>query len=417
MKIFNKSKAFVSLVIAVLCLTSCSVTQKKQIQPNNDTPRKFVIFFDGTANNEKSDTNIKKLHSLITLQNRTDITSIYIDGVGVGIGVIGMATGWGISDRVKIAYSFLLDNYHQGDEIFIFGFSRGAYSGRILASLLYYAGIPNIEATKKLRSSDVARIIYKSFKGKKSSIERRYAIQRTFLDNGLPTPTPVSVNVLGLWDTVEALGFPDYEANIEIPNPKYGDQLCNVKRAYHAVSIDDDRERIFTPILLTRPHLVLDCDLKSMTRAQYLDEVVDEVWFPGAHADVGGGYPNSLLSGVSLNWMVNKLSGTNLIPKNASLSENRFEPTHDPENGFPWSILYRKQSRELHKYTETGIYNERDSIKRLKLHRSMIERLEIAKPNDHEYSWLKSNAYPNCFIETHKGYHYREDSNCFDIVD
>lgn len=419
---------FVFVFFLVQGVSGCSTIDQKALVRTNEGPQKLAIFFDGTNNDEQSDTNIKKLHSLITLQNRNDISALYIEGVGAGGKVLGMGTGWGIQARVKMAYIFLLENYRPNDEIFIFGFSRGAYAGRILASLLYHAGIPNVRSDKSITSAEISDIVYDAVKSNHKNAERRRKdVEQALADEGLSASPPVPISVLGLWDTVEALGLPDwpaiildklgfqdYKVDIDNPNKRYGDQLCNVKQAFHAVSIDDDRERVFTPLLLTRDHLFKHCSLalgKPLLRD--INEV-DEVWFSGAHSDVGGGYQDSLLSGVSLNWMIKKLKEnpeTDLLPRDAAVPEDLFGSSHDPESGF-WSPIYHAQSRDIRKYAETGHYNNQ----KIKLHRSVIERLNRIKPKSNEYNWVKSNsnefdrnAYPACFDETSYGLRYNKD--------
>ena len=128
------------------------------MSPNKiNKTRDLVIFFDGTSNDEGSHTNIAKLHNLVTLQNRSDISTTYIKGVGTGTKIIGMAMGWGIGDDVREAYLYLIDNYDHKykDRISIFGFSRGAYTARILASLLYVAGIPDVKHLTQKRKRSV----------------------------------------------------------------------------------------------------------------------------------------------------------------------------------------------------------------------------------------------------------------------
>lgn len=422
MKNCYRCPKFIGLILGLLLLTGCAVAPKTlvQLQPH-DAPRKIAIFFDGTANDVESNTNIKKLHSLITLQKRSEIVAIYIEGVGTDLNLIGMGTGWGIGMRIRKAYRFLLENYRSGDEIYIFGFSRGAYSARILASLLHYAGIPN----GAHQPQEMADFIFDAFKGNKDGKTRREDINRVLSSKKIPPSLPVQVAVLALWDTVEALGLPDFKENVDIPNGRYGDQLCNVVRAYHAVSIDDDRARIFTPILLTRSHLLDDCDKEIEDVANYINKTVDEVWFSGAHGDVGGVYSDSLLSGVSLNWMIGKLKGTRLLPNDASAPENLFGKSHDPEKGLVGGLLYKKLSRNLRHYAECGVYNKN----KLKLHRSVIQRLaglkleentqRLAglKPEKNEFPWLNKTAYPHCFEETGSGYHYLDAKKCFDIED
>lgn len=421
---------FVFVFFLIQWVSGCTTIDQKALVRTNEGPQKLVIFFDGTNNDEQSDTNIKKLHSLITLQNRNDISALYIEGVGAGGKVLGMGTGWGIQARVKMAYTFLLENYRPNDEIFIFGFSRGAYAGRILASLLYHAGIPNVRSDKSITSAEISNIVYAAVKGdNKSAEKRRKDVEQAFSDEGLSASplVAVPVSVLGLWDTVEALGLPDwpaiildklnfqdYKVDIDNPNKRYGDQLCNVKRVFHAVSIDDDRERVFTPLLLTRDHLLKHCS-PSLGKPFLKDiDEVDEVWFSGAHSDVGGGYQDSLLSGVSLNWMIKNLKKnpeTDLLPRDATVPEDRFGSSHDPESGF-WSPIYHAQSRDIRKYAASGHYNN----KKIKLHPSVIERLDRINPKSNEYNWMKSksneddrNAYPECFDETSYGLYYNKN--------
>ena len=359
-------------------LTACAAVPSHLNSSDTGRPRKIAVFFDGTANEPSSDTNIRKLHSIVSLQPNPAIATFYIEGVGAQGKAIGMGMGWGFGDRVRKAYAFLQEEYRENNEIYIFGFSRGAYSARALAALLYYAGIP--KPSNDLRLSELQKVF------RQNSIGDR-------------DPTPVHIKVLGLWDTVEALGIPDYTEEFESPNYRYGDQLCNVEKAYHAMSIDDDRARIFTPILLTWPHLLEDCQKNgidqfpdTMTKVNHLNTVVEEVYFAGAHADVGGGYPDSLLSGVSLNWMLRSLSGTGLLPSHSPVlvREDKFGPSHDPEHGFFWGLLYHRQSRNLVKHLTNGEYLYNDG--RLKIHKSALDRLdkcesEICKHEDHEFPW------------------------------
>lgn len=405
----KKEGLIIYLLLAISLLSGCAATPK-QMSALDSKDKKIAIFFDGTANDETSDTNVKKLHSIISLQDRKDLSTFYIEGVGANNKVVGMATGWGIGDRVKKAYSFLAKEYHPGDEVYIIGFSRGAYSARILASLLYYAGLPNI---KNDTFDNSINQIYDAFKGENEG--RRSRINEVLSDNGVQATSPAQVKALVLWDTVEALGWPDYEENVNLPNYRYGDQLCNVEKAFHAVSIDDDRARIFTPILLTRPHLLEDCEeLKSSLKTDeqkmsHLDNIVEEVWFAGAHADVGGGYLDSELNGVSLNWMIRQLAYTGLLPNNARVREAPNGVSHDPEHGFPWSMLYKKQHRNLWNYLIT---TPDKSIRRLKVHDSVFSRLTTCNQDncghkDNEYQWEKMWGQ-SCFKKTEFGYQVLE---------
>ena len=110
------------------------------------------------ANEEGSHTNISKLHKLVTLQNKDDVLSTYIEGVGTRKRILGMATGWGIGNDVRSAYLFLLENYKEHDKVYVFGFSRGAYASRILSSMLYVAGIPKTTRLYQARREESSSI-------------------------------------------------------------------------------------------------------------------------------------------------------------------------------------------------------------------------------------------------------------------
>ncbi len=398
---------FTLLALTLPLLVSCSHTP-----PVNHTPftpditakRKLVVFLDGTHNDESSHTSIAKLHNLVTLQNRTDLHTTYIVGVGTGAKVIGMGMGWGIGRDVREAYLFLARNYRpgRGDEVYLFGFSRGAYAARILAGLLYTVGIPDLNAVPEADQMDFIEDIYSAFKGDMTVTERRQEVKE---ETGI-TPQPVNVRFMGLWDTVEALGLPDYEEDFTFPNPRYVDQLCNVDKAAHAMSIDDDRARIFTPILLTHAHLVENCVAKD------LNSVVEEVWFAGAHSDIGGGYNDTDINGVSFNWMLNQIELYQLVPENTRVYADPYGRTHDPESGW-FRFIYRNRNRNLPAYA-TPTYNRG----RLKIHRSVFDRLEKACRQSFEFDWQKS-GFAKCFdFSSNDGaIHYLEEKQCFQVVD
>lgn len=392
-------------VAIILMLAGCtSMTAVNHVpKGNDDEAKKLVVFLDGTANDEGSHTNVAKLHNLVSLQPRSDIRSSYIKGVGTDGKVIGMAMGWGIGRDVREAYLFLSENYNEsrGDTVYLFGFSRGAYAARILSAMIHVSGIQDVSHIKgKKNKYKYVERIYNAYKGKKDLIQRRHDVSEVIGHN----PSSNDIEFMGLWDTVEALGVPDFETNWQLPNTRYEDQLCNVKSAVHALSIDDDRARIFTPILLTNRHLISECENKN------IDEIVDEVWFAGAHSDVGGGYTDTDISGVSLNWMINKIEKYNITPPDSGVYSDYLGKTHDPEAGL-WGLIYRKRNRDLHSYAKFNTYNNH----KLKIHQSVIDRLQVRLPQDYEYQWQDSQ-YKDCFAPATEGLKYIEASECFDVV-
>lgn len=385
-----------------------SVTLKALAAADPIKPRTIAVFFDGTHNDEASDTNVKKLHSLVSLQHRDDLSTLYIEGVGTGIDIGGMTTGLGNEVRVRMAYEFLLTQYkpERHDKIYIFGFSRGAYSSRILASLLHHAGLPE---NPKYTAREISEIVYGAVKQDYSPAEEQKRQQHVddVLSGKQLARKSVAIEVLGLWDTVEAFGTADWgsklahKAGIEAhpvviddSNTRYGDQLCNVKNAFHAVSLDDNREWIFTPLLLTRNHLFSKCDPKAnvpMLDAQgkIIQGKLLEVWFSGAHSDVGGGYQDSLLSGVSLNWMVQRLAPFGVLPpwlpektreKELTVREDAYGSSHNPEDGW-FTPVYHAINRDVVGY---ALSVESRTERSLCVHESVFKRRRAIAPKDHE---------------------------------
>ncbi|MDI1273304.1 DUF2235 domain-containing protein [Polaromonas sp.] len=395
--------------LLAFAIVGCSTITHKQTvgTPEDKVPQHIAIFFDGTHNDEASDTNIKRLHSLVSLQGRPDLSTLYIEGVGTRADIAGMATGYGIGERVRIAYDFLLKHHRPGDKVYLFGFSRGAYAARVLNSLLYHAGLP--AKPDNLTHSELAETVYKLVKVESdypAQYEplRRQRVQEELLTHKLGPAPAVEVQVLGLWDTVEALGAPNWLsrishkaqiqqhlADVDNANSRYGDKLCNVHHAFHAMSIDDNREWIFTPQLLTRRHLFAGCS--PAERPPILDEHgnvrldrLREVWFAGAHSDVGGGYADSRMSGVSLNWMLEEMhkAKVDLVPTGTKVPEDRFGTSHNPEAG-AFSPIYHSINRDLVAY----VRSDASLVNRLCVHPSVFERRKFVPVRSHENSQLE----------------------------
>lgn len=404
----KRTIALVSLALSTMLAGCSTIAHKPMAAAASDVNghRTLAIFFDGTANDEQSDTNVKRLHSLVTLQKRRDIATLYIEGVGTGEDVLGMGLGLGMRPRVEIAYEFVLNHYLPGDRIFLFGFSRGSYAARILTSLLYHAGVVKGDG---LSNKAIADIVYSTVKGKMpdgSEPSRLDAVHKRLMYLNLKPSDPVPVELLGLWDTVEALGYRDsfsklihklgikkHEVNVDNANARYGDKLCNVRQVRHAMSIDDDREWIFTPRLMTRAFLFDGCAPKFPSMLKTSDGRVDtsrlkQVWFAGAHSDVGGGYPDSQLSGVSLNWMLDELRNPafDLIPPDAAVPQDPFGTSHDPESSW-FSPLYHAVNRDIVSYAlqNATVPGYRGSIC---VHPAVFERRRVMIPKHHENDQL-----------------------------
>lgn len=378
--------------------------------------RNVVVLFDGTDSGPRERSNVYKLNEMIIAEGRPDVLSFYIEGVGVGFKPIGSATAWGIDYRLVLAYAFLLEHRRAGDRIHLFGFSRGAFAARIVAAMLYFAGLPEDPASVcaashadagtragLLQRSDclrgVSERVYRAYKGKRSPEERIERIRRALDGLGLRFSRPVKVATLGLWDTIEAFGLVDtweafqVELGVKVPrdpgerNRRYGDQLCNVDRALQALSIDDNRANLYTPKLLTLPHLFRNCEPRDRSRDSEDFSMVEEVWFSGAHADVGGGYVDceygsGCMSNISFNWMVQRLlrERTGVLREHIVLDADELSEAHDGESH---SRLYKRVQRDVRELVGRSRYNGG----RPRIHCSVIERLARRKPRCHEYGW------------------------------
>ncbi len=324
------------------------------------TGKNIVICSDGTGNTaiKGRATNVFKLFEAVDLNgHRTDPglppqVAIYDDGVGTEdfkpVRVIAGATGYGLSRNVRQLYKELVRIYDPGDRIFLFGFSRGAFTVRTLAGLIGFCGIvdvrrlPTVEAlkasVKKAYRSYRAR--YRTPLGKllRGEVDPQM-IERFRAECCHEFPAPV--HFVGVWDTVDAVGLPFHLAdviNLTIYRFKFPDQHLGpiVETACHALSVDDERHS-FHPLLW---HHRDDKD----------DRRIDQTWFAGAHSNVGGGYPKQGVSLVALEWMLQKAetAGLRLIPGDRGHYRdhgNVDDKVYDPRAGI--GMFYRWKPRDI----------------------------------------------------------------------
>lgn len=263
------------------------------------TKRRLILCLDGTWNsNDKSDaiTNVVKLMRLIPCIGSDGISQIvyYDRGVGTGRGerLVGGFSGKGLDDKIIDAYRFLGNNYHPGDEIYLFGFSRGAYTARSLAGLIDMAGL--IHPSCLGEQLDELLAIRRS---KQTPQLKRQAISAI---SGLRRHEPAPIKCIGVWDTVGSLGIPgdwarhkSFASRWYFHNVHLGPQ---VEVALHALAIDEKRPA-FPPTLWEKP---IDQPLPP-------GQVVEQVWFAGVHSNIGGSYADSRLSDITLDWMIKRL--------------------------------------------------------------------------------------------------------------
>jgi len=249
--------------------------------------KNIVVFSDGTGQEggKGANTNVYRLFNMI--EDRTPHQVAFYDrGLGTGWRKFtGMAFGVGISKNIKECYRFVFENYQAGDEIFLFGFSRGAYTVRSLSGFLDLVGVLPKSRTELI---DKAYSIYKIENKKK-----RHRKVDEFLSQHHTMRCPI--RFIGVWDTVKALGVPFkvLDAVNPMKHKFHNHRLCkNVKFGCHALSIDDER-RTFHPTLWDEHHV-------------NEDQRIEQVWFAGVHTDIGGGYTEHGLADITLQWMINK---------------------------------------------------------------------------------------------------------------
>lgn len=274
--------------------------------------KRLAIFLDGTWNEEGDNTSVWRLRSLCAPVDEKGARQLifYDTGVGTAFGekVRGGLYGFGIDEHVTKAYEWLVENYNDGDQIFIFGFSRGAFTARCLAGLVSICGIVRpgtplgvgqlyARYGKVDRNHDSIReLLRKSEAGELKAPEREQAWL-------LKYSRRVEIEMLGVWDTVAAIDLPGFAKHDFLdPNLRH-----DMKNAFHAMALDEHRHR-FAPTLWTqsRPKRF---GLPKITRPY---ESVEQRWFVGAHANVGGGYPNDFLPQIPLKWIAEKAKGCGL---------------------------------------------------------------------------------------------------------
>lgn len=276
--------------------------------PDGEKPlRRHLIFLDGTWNSddrEGEQTHIVRLRNLAIPKVRATgedgasgkalcLQSIYYDsGVGTGLSrldrFVGGALGAGLSTNVRQAYRYLSAVYHPGDEICVFGFSRGAYSARSLVGYIAAAGL--LKRRYCTPAAEAAAWSYCRIPPK-----QRFPGSNASRD-GLVHEN-VRVRAMGIFDTVGSLGIPStWARTINRLFLQFHDTEVSriVDYAFHALAIDEKREP-FQAAVWQRP------------RHEEFQRI-EQVWFPGVHSDIGGGYSDHRLGDIALSWMIERLT-------------------------------------------------------------------------------------------------------------
>jgi hypothetical protein len=264
--------------------------------------KRLVICCDGTWNRPDAEhvTNIEKIARTVqTDLARTDGVQqlvLYLSGVG-GAGyhtdrLLGGAFGLGLFQNVLAGYRFLALNYEPGDEIYVFGFSRGAYTARSLAGMIGKVGLLTRRALVQEKLPEAVH----RYKGTDPEGGRKGSSNAEFKRDFCHPDTPI--HFVGVFDTVGALGVPGaLRRRHQFHDVKLGTAVRNARQALAA----DEKRMKFEP-----------CLWDAVDESCCEDPRVKQVWFEGAHSDVGGGYKESGLSDTALLWMVSEANAVGL---------------------------------------------------------------------------------------------------------
>lgn len=287
----------------------------------------LIVCCDGTWNTPgdkegvvPSPTNVVKLYNALAAGDAggAEQQRYYHPGVGTEDSLLGRLAGGGLGDgldqNIMSGYRWLAGKYRPGDRIWLFGFSRGAYTVRSLGGMISRCGLldasaPDLDDKAIWAMVNELFAAYRKKKTLKPTARRRF---HNTPDGAMPNGT-MDIHFLGVWDTVGALGVPDDVALINlIDDPakhSFHDTALSLKVAHarHALAIDETRQS-FMPTLWTniedRP-------------------TVKQVWFPGVHSDVGGGYAHCGLSDGALKWMIEEAQDLGLVFRDRVIEQVR----------------------------------------------------------------------------------------------
>ena len=301
-------------------------------------PKNIIILCDGTSNEISEDrTNILRLFGALTRDNKQIV--FYDPGVGTfGAAnawsyyyrkfheIWGLATGWGLDKNVKDCYRFLVEHYDDGtrqkgpkaepDRIYIFGFSRGAYTARVLAGFIHAIGL--------IRPININLLdyAYRAYKGvsddrrKTSNSDDVFAEVRLY--ERILAPRRPAIRCLGLFDTVSSV-IEWGRFGPRLRSHAYTKTNQSVESVRHAVAIDE-RRTMFQPQLWPAGKDYWGGPFRSKEPAP---QDVKEIWFSGVHGDVGGGYPEKVsgLAKIPLAWMIDETKKLGLSYKTRTIND------------------------------------------------------------------------------------------------
>jgi uncharacterized protein (DUF2235 family) len=332
--------------------------------------KNIVLLSDGTGNSSAKifKTNVWRLFQILDLRDPTKQVAFYDDGVGTSsfkaFAILGGVFGFGLKRNVIDIYSFCCRNYRLGDRIYCFGFSRGAFTIRIVAGMIARQGLVNYnndEADLARFAADAYRLYRRRFtggiakylgyigidlRGMRDFVIRQWRKLR-HQSVSAPPPTSIeSIHFVGIWDTVDAYGGPIEEMTRAIDYwiwpLSMPDRFMSAKvhKACHALALEDERDA-FRPVIWDQRYVRGRASVSGQTKTEWLFDInydprsdaakavepaphlrtdaapidrqrISQVWFTGVHSDIGGGYPQDGLSYVTFDWMLDRAAAYGL---------------------------------------------------------------------------------------------------------
>lgn len=342
--------------------------------------KNIILCADGTGNKGGStpDSNVYKIFNAIDLHN-PDIEQItfYDNGVGTQtnkfVRGLSCAVGFGFQTNVCDLYEYLSRHYDAGDNIYMFGFSRGAATIRAFNGFIDACGLIDGRGKSNKKLKQEVKKVMKAY-------EKPCKLSKLSSDIKFHSEKP-TIAFIGVWDTVSALGFPEHTDMHGIflgiltivfeflgtisdkiwPHKFYNYELTpNVEKAYQALSIDDERTSFWPKVW------------QENSKAA---KQVEQVWFAGMHSNIGGGYERAGLANVSFAWMLDKIEGIKFkdgLLDSAKADTNVNGRMYDSRHGF--GAYYRYHPREISTLCE-------EAGTKVKIHESVIRRINLRTAN------------------------------------
>ncbi len=280
---------------------------------NKIVGKNIIVCCDGTGNEfGATNTNVVKLFAALELGDATKQVGYYDPGVGTGNPrgavsptkrtadkLMGLAVGFGLYRNIADAYRYIMKTWEPDDRLYIFGFSRGAYTARALTGFLHMMGLLQPGSDNLIPYA--LEIYRKKIPGDRNQRQQHFEVAGRFKSTFSRTCNP---HFIGVWDTVKTVGWWDalkikHKWQTALP---YTYEMPSVAYGRHAISIDEKRTRFRTNL---------------WQRKQGDNQ--QQVWFPGVHSDVGGGYKETGLSDIALKWMLIGAQHQDMIVKDGAI--------------------------------------------------------------------------------------------------